>query len=320
MLNGRGGDDILIGGTGNDLFEVDEAGDVVTELADEGTDTVRVGFDYVLGANLENLELIGTALNGTGNDLDNKIFGNAGNNTLVGGAGSDTLFGFGGDDTLIGGTGDDYYFVDDAGDRVIEAAGEGYDTVFTSTSLTLEAGLEIEAVRAADAASTTAIDLRGNELGQILVGNAGANRLFGMGGDDYLEGRGGDDVLNGGTGADVMRGAAGDDFYIADDAGDRMLEAAGEGFDTVFTSASLALEADSEIEALRASDAASTAALNLRGNEFGQVLSGNDGINSLFGMGGDDYLEGRGGGDTLERWHWCRRPARWHRRRLLHRR
>ena len=79
LLNGGTGTDTMLGGTGNDTYLVDVAGDVVTELANEGTDTVQSSLTYTLGANVENLTLTGTAnLNGTRQRLGPTILtGNA---------------------------------------------------------------------------------------------------------------------------------------------------------------------------------------------------------------------------------------------------
>ena len=42
--------DTLIGGLGNDIYAVDNVGDVVTEKAGEGTDTVKSSVTYTLSA------------------------------------------------------------------------------------------------------------------------------------------------------------------------------------------------------------------------------------------------------------------------------
>jgi Ca2+-binding RTX toxin-like protein len=109
-LDGGLGNDTLIGGTGNDTYVVNVATDVVTELANEGTDTVMSAVTLTLGLNVENLTLTGTsAISGTGNTLDNWLTGNSAINTLTGGAGNDTLDGMGGADKLVGGAGADSY-------------------------------------------------------------------------------------------------------------------------------------------------------------------------------------------------------------------
>ncbi|WP_162148557.1 calcium-binding protein, partial [Methylophilus sp. OH31] len=109
-LNGGAGIDTMIGGAGNDTYIVDNIADIVTEDSNEGTDLVKASVSYTLGANIENLELTGTAaINGTGNGLDNVIKGNAGNNVLDGGAGADRM---------EGGKGNDTYIVDDEDDEV----------------------------------------------------------------------------------------------------------------------------------------------------------------------------------------------------------
>ncbi|MCE6959366.1 hypothetical protein LAZ40_09910 [Cereibacter sphaeroides] len=104
-LNGGSGADQLNGGGGDDLYVVDQAGDVVTEAAGGGTDTVNSGVSWTLGAQIENLVLTGSsATNGTGNDLANRLTGNAADNILTGGVGNDRLYGKSGNDNLRGGT------------------------------------------------------------------------------------------------------------------------------------------------------------------------------------------------------------------------
>ena len=111
ILDGGAGGDTLTGGAGDDTYVVDVAGaggDVVVEGAAAGTDTVRSTATYTLGANVENLTLLGSAnINGTGNALVNVLIGNDGNNTLDGAGGNDTLEGGLGNDTLNGGANTD---------------------------------------------------------------------------------------------------------------------------------------------------------------------------------------------------------------------
>jgi Ca2+-binding RTX toxin-like protein len=97
ILSGRAGADTMVGGAGNDIYVVDDAGDVVSELAGEGTDTVQSCITYTVGANVENLTLLGNnAIDATGSGLANTLVGNVGNNILDGGLGNDTLSGSGG--------------------------------------------------------------------------------------------------------------------------------------------------------------------------------------------------------------------------------
>jgi serralysin len=109
LLDGGIGADKMAGGVGNDRFIVDNAGDQVIELGGEGVDTVLSSISYTLGANVENLTLTGSALTGTGNDLDNILIGNALANQLFGGAGDDRLAGGDGIDRLTGGQGADTF-------------------------------------------------------------------------------------------------------------------------------------------------------------------------------------------------------------------
>jgi Ca2+-binding RTX toxin-like protein len=200
-LNGAAGADTLRGGTGNDTYVVDNTGDSVTENANEGTDMVQSSVTYTVGANVENLTLTGTtAINGTGNTLDNILIGTSAVNTLTGNAGNDTLNGGAGADTLRGGTGNDTYVVDVTGDSVTENANEGTDTVQSAVTYTLGANLENLTLT-----GTAAINGTGNTLANVLTGNSAANTLTGNAGNDTLDGGAGNDTLVGGTGNDVYR-------------------------------------------------------------------------------------------------------------------
>jgi len=107
-IRGWSGADTMLGGTGNDTYYVENAGDVVTEKFNAGTDLVSSNLSYTLGLNLENLTLTGSnAINGVGNELNNKLIGNAASNFLSGDAGSDILSAGNGDDYLNGGSGKD---------------------------------------------------------------------------------------------------------------------------------------------------------------------------------------------------------------------
>jgi len=136
LLDGGEGADVLIGGSGNDTYIVGNLGDTVMELPDEGTDLVQSAVSYSLTENVEILTLTGdTAIDGTGNTLDNTLIGNdadnvlaglGGNDSLNGGAGNDTLNGGDGNDTLTSGEGDDT-LIGGAGNDTLDG-GNGNDT------------------------------------------------------------------------------------------------------------------------------------------------------------------------------------------------
>jgi Ca2+-binding RTX toxin-like protein len=142
-LDGGSDADVMYGEMGNDTYIVDNAGDLTNESVNAGIDTVKASLNWTLAANVENLTLTGTtALNGSGNELDNVLTGNNAANVLTGGAGNDVLDGGLGNDTLIGGTGNDTYVVNVATDVVSELTNEGTDTVLSAVTLTL--GINVE--------------------------------------------------------------------------------------------------------------------------------------------------------------------------------
>ncbi|MEZ2303775.1 MAG: beta strand repeat-containing protein, partial [Microcoleus sp.] len=151
-LDGGLGNDQLKGGLGNDIYVVDSVGDVVTELAAQGTDLVQSAVTYTLPAEVENLTLTGaTAINGTGNGLANTIAGNAANNTLNGGAGQDTLTGGTGADTFLFQFGQSPV---SASDRITDLA-IGSDKIDLLTQGGAAMGAPSSFSRAANSAATT---------------------------------------------------------------------------------------------------------------------------------------------------------------------
>jgi Ca2+-binding RTX toxin-like protein len=261
LLNGGLGADTMIGGAGDDTYVVDDLGDVVTEAAGAGTDTVQSEFSYTLTADLENLTLLDSLAgntNGTGNALANVIIGNSWDNVIDGGAGADTM---------EGGYGDDVFIVDNAGDTAADIS--GVDEVRSSVSFTL--GIVVENLTLT---GTGAIDGTGNGVDNWLVGNGAANRL------------------DGGLGGDLMEGGAGNDTYVVDDIRDQVSEAAGNGVDTVEVAFSYTLGDNLEKLVLLGTDL-----IDGFGNALANTLVGNDAVNLLDGWIGADTMQGGLGDD-----------------------
>lgn len=355
-LDGGVGNDSMEGGAGNDTYIVDSALDIVTENFGEGSaDTVQSSVEYTLGDNLDDLILLddpitglGTPINGTGNALDNLIDGNSGNNVIRGEGGDDDLLGNSGDDTLIGGAGNDVlndsagfdvlqggagndlYTIQDNGDvdpitgevaldEVVEAAGEGTDTVDAFVNYTL--GANVENLVLNENGGFGPSDGTGNSLNNEILGNSTNNNLSGEGGNDTLDGDSGSDILTGGDGNDDLLGGGGDDFldggagndfldgglgnntlagglgddnYVVTRATNDILEFSGEGIDTVDASISWALDANVENLNL-----AGSSALNGMGNELANMIAGNNARNTLSGAAGNDTIAGASGDDAI---------------------
>ena len=232
ILDGKGGADTMDGGQDNDTLIVDNIGDVTLNSVD-GYDKVLSSATHSIGAGIDELTLTGkAAINGTGNDLSNRITGNGAGNILTGGAGVDTLIGGGGVDTMNGGADGDLYVVDNVGDRAEEADDSSiFDDVLSTVSYTLHFTMDNLVL-----GGGAAINGTGNEDVNNITGNGAANKLFGLGGEDSLDGGAGNDTLDGGTAFDVMRGGSGNDTYYVDKFMEFALELPGGEIDTVISS------------------------------------------------------------------------------------
>jgi Ca2+-binding RTX toxin-like protein len=274
-LNGGTGNDTLIGGLGNDIYQVDSTTDVITENANEGTDTIQSSVTFSLAAfpNIENLTLTGSSvIDGTGNSNNNILTGNTANNTLNGGDGNDTLNGNTGVDTLIGGLGNDIYQVDSTTDVITENANEGTDTIQSSVTFSLAAFPNIENLTLT---GSSVIDGTGNTAKNSLTGNAANNTLDGGDGNDTLNGGAGNDTLIGGNGNDFA-------YYYSSTGSVTVNLGAGIASDGLGGTDTL-----SQIENVQGS------------NTAGDNLTGNTGVNVLYGYGGADILTGGGGNDLI---------------------
>jgi Ca2+-binding RTX toxin-like protein len=240
IMQGAGGDDqYIVSLQGNVTISINPSGsnnlgglnyaylnsdqpDIVAENQNGGTDTIWVPFtgsvtahnyfDYTLirGDTFQAtrwVERLGVfdptttyVVNLQGDNLNNEVIGNNGQNILDGWTGADTLRGLGGDDT---------YLVDNAGDVVIEAAGGGYDTIYiqrsnerfppgnpTPTSFTLPDNVERLVADSSSANSANTINLTGNTLDNEIKGNGLNNTLDGKEGVDILIGSNGADTFN----------------------------------------------------------------------------------------------------------------------------
>lgn len=297
-LDGGEGADLLVETRGDDTFVVDDPGDSIVPaswsfpLPVGGADTVISAVEFVMPDFIETLRLSGTA--------DIAGFGHAGANRIEGNAGANVLDGQLGADTMIGGAGDDVYVVSSILDVVVERPGEGIDLVETSVSYTLPDWVEEGFLASAGRSQA----LTGNAIANLLVGNAGRNGLSGLGGADELSGGlgndtlyGGDgvDTLDGNAGADAMAGGAGNDLYYIDNGLDTVIEAEGEGFDTVFTSVAIEIPLHVEKVVFNGQSDGET----LTGNALQNFLQGNYTDDNLVAGGGRDTLAGASGDDTL---------------------
>ncbi|MDQ8755944.1 calcium-binding protein [Sphingosinicella sp. LHD-64] len=277
-LDGGEGADEMRGGEGDDIYFVDNAGDMPVEVGNnQGINRVYASVSYVLPFSgiqfLSTTDDAGTdPINLTGSDDTEVITGNAGNNILT----ADSLVQV----TLIGLGGDDTYIGAGSTDIIVEGPDGGIDTVIAS-SFTLAPGVHVEIIRNPNPTSNFGTTfLTGNELHQTITG---ARSI------DFIDSRGGGDILI---------GLEGNDTYSVQ-AGDIVVEVAGGGIDTVLARTDFVLSADAVVERFGPADytALNGMTIRLTGNQYDQEIFGNTGANYLDGGGGADVLKGQAGND-----------------------
>lgn len=283
ILNGAGGADSMAGGLGNDIYFVDDAGDVASENPAAGSDTVKSSVDFTLGDNIEILLLLAGATTGTGNAGANTITGNAGDNVLDGAGGVDKLSGLLGNDTYI------VDLINAAGvaklqDSVTESTGQGIDTLrlrtggdlglIKATTLTLNTNFENFDI---SLTGTNKLNIKGTTAANVLIGNDG------------------DNTVDGAAGADSMQGGLGNDIYLVDNAGDAVSDTG--GIDTVNSAITLDISGFAGIDNLLLTG---TTGIGGTGSADANVITGNSVANALNGGAGSDTLLGLGGNDNLQ--------------------
>lgn len=333
-IDGQGGADSIIGGAGNDyIYYYGNESFSDAAAAKLGADTLHVmslkkgdktldsvdgihGIDVVLldnaagAVNVDSSEsthamtVLGNAFANkiTGGTVDDSLVGGAGNDTLVGGEGADTLDGGEGADSMQGGAGNDLYVVDNKGDKVVEAASEGADSIQTY-GVAIDLGTthkNIEYVQNLGAATK----LTGSSAGgETLVAGVYGDTLDGMGGTTD-----GADSLVGGDGSDLI-------YYHGtyDDYGESI--AGGNGVDTLLVTKEAVYSylnigtnssiSDIEVVKLDAeanyiSVVVSGQAVTVQGNANAAYISTDDQDDSIVGGGGVDMIDAGGGDDFVE--------------------
>jgi serralysin len=138
-------------------------------------------------------------------------------------------------DTMTGGAGNDVYIVDNGGDKVVEAANGGIDTIYTTlTSFDLNSVANVENLVFIGTGNFSFIGKASNGPSTV-IGAGGADNLQGGNGNDFLEGRGGNDLLQGGDGSDTLIGGSGNDTMNGGNGDDTFVFGPGFGNDLVQT-------------------------------------------------------------------------------------
>ncbi|MEM1276635.1 MAG: S8 family serine peptidase [Pseudomonadota bacterium] len=275
-LTGGEGSDFLSGGLGNDAYYLEDSSDIIFEEANAGKDSVMAGFSLTLADHIDYLVFDSDAgdVTGTGNDLNNRIIGSAGENVISGGRGHDNLYGRADDDHIMGDNGRDRLFGDHGDDWLEGGAhadllygGHGNDLLDGGDGADRLQGLQGSDRYIVDNANDVIVERagegrdhveahvsytlsahvenltlasgasagEGNDWNNRITGNESGNVLTGHRGHDKIYGLGGDDFIAGGAGRDFIQGGAGNDRLSGGAHADRLFGGAGSDV-FIFTS------------------------------------------------------------------------------------
>ncbi len=298
-IDGSAGADSLYGGAGDDIYYVDNASDYVGEAQGQGSDTVYTSADWTLHADVEHLRLIGGAIVGVGNGLDNQITGNNHSNRLYGEGGHDEIRAGYGSDHADGGYGSDIIHGEDGNDTLLGS--DGFDRLYGGVGDdSLDGGMDSDVLSGDSGADT----LIGGSGADTLRGGYDGDHLDGGDGDDNLDGDDGDDVILGGAGNDSLVGGSGDDQIAGNDGNDNLF--GGAGSDTLLGDGGADFldggDGSDNLQGGVGNDSLVGGAGNdnLSGAEDNDKLYGDAGLDTLSGGQGDDFIRGGADNDQLE--------------------
>ena len=264
FATGNALDNIIYAGNGNNVMNGASGNDTVSYAYAVAGVSVNLGTSKAQATGGSGTDTVISIENIVGSNFNDWLRGNGGNNILEGGDGNDSLNGEAGADTLIGGDGTDYYYVDDAGDVVVETNGNqasgGSDLVYSYLS-TYRLGAHVERLRLLNNGDADGI---GNTLDNVFYAGNGNN------------------VMNGGSGNDTVSYAyatAGVSLKLTISGPQAT---GGSGIDTLINIENLVGSLHDDW---------------LRGDGMQNILEGGDGSDSLNGEGGADTMIGGDGTD-----------------------
>ncbi len=272
----------------------------------EGDD--RGGFYIAHGVIIENIKSgIGDDML-YGNDANNYIEANNGDDVARGGMGQDNIFGGEGDDFLFGESGLDRLYGGGENDHIdggshndyLNGAG-GNDKLYGGLGDDLiHAGVGNDVARG----GLDQDSILGGRGDDFLYGEGGLDRLYGEDGNDHIDGGGHDDYLSGGNGDDTLYGQWGNDRLYGEDENDYLYGgdhndflSGGSGNDKLYGQ-----QGNDLIHAGIGNDVVRGGldqddVLGGRGDD---KLFGESGLDRLYGEDGNDHIDGGGHSDYLD--------------------